>query len=100
LIEVLESQVSDGVQQLEYSIKIINPDKLSDFKSVRVCKWRQCEDLKDLRGVLSSRVPPTDNRPNFADTELGYIEPGHGLKGKKQWLNNDDDLKDMYQKHV
>ena len=89
-----------GVQQLEYSIKIINPDKLSDYKSVRVCKWKQCEDLKELRLFLSSKVPPIDNWPNFDDTDMGYIEPGHGLKGKKQWLSTDDDLTAMYEKHV
>ena len=28
-------------------------------------------------------------------TQLGYIEPGHGLKGKQQWINGDDDLAEM-----
>lgn len=27
--------------------------------------------------------------------ELGYYEPGHGTKGKKRWLIDDEDLKDM-----
>ena len=25
-------------------------------------------------------------------TQLGFIEPGHGLKGKTQWLRDDDDV--------
>ena len=28
--------------------------------------------------------------------QIGYIEPGHGLKGKNRWLNNDEDLLEMY----
>lgn len=30
------------------------------------------------------------------EVELGYIEHGHGAKGKKIWLNQDSDLKEMY----
>ena len=27
---------------------------------------------------------------------LGYIEPGHGCKGKQRWLYSDEDLQEMY----
>ena len=37
--------------------------------------------------------------PDFAAVDMGYIEPGHGMKGRKQWLFNDDDVKYMYSKH-
>jgi hypothetical protein len=30
-----------------------------------------------------------------ADFELGYYESGHGAKGKKRWLVDDDNLEDM-----
>ena len=30
---------------------------------------------------------------------VGYIEPGHGAKGKQRWLTSIDDLKDMYRVH-
>jgi hypothetical protein len=30
---------------------------------------------------------------------IGYIEPGHGLRGKQRWLYTDDDLSTMYQLH-
>ena len=35
--------------------------------------------------------------PGF--TQLGYTDPGHGLKGKTQWLTDDEDLTDMYSKY-
>ena len=28
---------------------------------------------------------------------IGYIEPGHGLSGKKKWLTSEYDLSDMYE---
>ena len=33
-------------------------------------------------------------------TQLGFIEPGHGLKGKTQWLRDDNDLSSMYAMHT
>ena len=36
------------------------------------------------------------NALNFKVDNLGYIEPGHGLKGKQQWLVQDEDLVEMY----
>lgn len=30
---------------------------------------------------------------------FGFIEPGHGAKGKQRWLASDDDIKDMYSLH-
>lgn len=50
---------------------------------------------------LNMKVPDDlDSRPNFDSTDIGYIEPGHGLKGKKQWLHSNDDLAVMYEKHA
>lgn len=30
-------------------------------------------------------------------TQLGFIEPGHGLRGKQRWINTENDLKQMYE---
>ena len=30
------------------------------------------------------------------EMEMGFIEPGHGAKGKQHWIVDDDDLCDMY----
>lgn len=102
-LEMPEESIVEGhgVLQLEYSVKIINPEKLSDYKSVRLCKWKCCEDLKELRLLLRDKVPPAVSHPiNFEKNDLGYIDPGHGLKGRKHWLSSNEDLKEMYQKHV
>ena len=28
--------------------------------------------------------------------QIGYIEPGHGLKGKQRWLSDEEDIEAMY----
>ena len=32
----------------EYSIKVINPSSMSEYKNIHVCKWKQCKTLVDL----------------------------------------------------
>ena len=98
----VEVQSDDGYK-FEYSVKIINPNRMSEFKSVRICKWKQCKTLDDLRSFLSAKVPSVgvnDEKPDFAVVDIGYIEPGHGMKGRKQWLNSDDDVNEMYSNHT
>ena len=34
------------------------------------------------------------------DIAFGYIEPAHGLKGRQQWINSDDEIDDMYKLHT
>lgn len=76
---------------------------MSEFKNVRVCKWKSCESLCKLRGFLAAKVPSIEvngNKPDFENVEVGYIEPGHGMKGRKLWLRTDNDVEEMYNKHV
>ena len=39
------------------------------------------------------------NMLNLGEVEMGYFEPGHGMKGRKIWLYGDGDVTEMYQKH-
>ena len=34
---------------------------------------------------------------DISTENFGYIELGHGNRGKQQWLNSEEDLQDMYQ---
>ncbi len=73
---------------------------MSEFKNVRVCKWKRCKHINDLRDFLGSKVPLVDiagEMPDFTVVDIGYIEPGHGLKGR---INTDDDVDVMYNKYA
>ena len=49
--------------------------------------FKSIDDLKDTLSTV-----------NVASTidQVGFIEPGHGAKGRQQWLTDSEDLKDMY----
>ena len=84
----------------EYSLKVINPIKMSDFKSFSIHGRRQCRSFADLKDFMEKNIPTgAVEMPNLHDVEIGYIEPGHGIKGRKFWLHTDTDVKEMYAKH-
>ena len=83
--------------------KRMNPGHRSEFKNVRIWKWKRFGMLKDLRAFLTTKVPSVDvggEKPDYDHVDLGYLEPGHGTKGKKQWLNTDEDIQVMYENHA
>ena len=64
------------------SLQIINPKKKKEY---RVGKIKPPKDytLKNIQEVIEAY---TTNK------EFGYIEPGHSLKGKREWLLTEDFL--------
>lgn len=102
-VETDETDEVNSQVMFEYSTKIVNPIRMSQFKNMRVCKWKSCQKISDLRSFLCVKVPSLEidgHKPNFEIVDIGYIEPGHGMKGKKHWLFTDDDVEEMYKKHL
>lgn len=94
----LLQQVNYNVQHSEllfsYSLKII-PKRKADYSVMKLHgvtrKYQLIDDLrKAVIDVCKESVSPES---------FGYIEPGHGAKGKQRWLTSTDDLKDMYSSH-
>lgn len=53
---------------------------------------------EELRKFFVRNLPSdTENTQDIAEIEMGYIEAGHGSKGKKIWLCINIGLKEMYQ---
>ena len=76
-----------------YSVKIMNPKKKSEFDIVQIKAKQRFACVDDLKQQLL-----TELRERISDPleQVGYIEPGHGLRGKQRWLSSDDDLDQMY----
>ncbi len=75
-----------------YSVKVVNPSKKSNCYVKKLKTGSQFETMNELQKCLSDELHvPTDR--------IGYVEPGHGVKGKQQWLDTDGDLKQMYETH-
>lgn len=90
----------DPEVQYVYTLKMINPSRLSDFKTVNIRGTRYCETLEELKEFISCNLPTSiTDPPDFSVVELGYLESGHGSKGRKVWLCDDEDLAKMYREN-
>ncbi len=75
----------------KYQIKVINFKQKKDYVVRKLPQTKQFESLSELCGVVASVLKCPEVK------RIGFVEPGHGLKGKQHWLNDDDDLDEMYQ---
>ena len=60
----------------------------SDYTMHKLHNKPKFSSLVTLHEIISSL--------NVEPLQVGYFVPGHGLKGKQEWLNADSDLKSMY----
>ena len=77
--------------KLSYSVKVMNPGLKRDY-SMHKFKATKFGSVDEIRDHLSNVLP-------CGFTHLGYIDPGCGLKGKQQWITQDDDSVEMYDKY-
>ena len=76
---------------------MINPARLSEFKTVNIRGRKYCNSLDELKEFLSTSASVHLHDLDLVD--MGYIEAGHGVKGWKIWLCDDEDLDKMYLEH-
>ena len=80
-----------GGSGYRYIVKVINPEKKSSFNVHKVSntseKFTSIADVKQcLTELLGTQVD-----------DVGYISPGHGLKGRQNTCLVDEDLDHMYE---
>ena len=99
--EECESDI-DSEDNYVYSIKIINPMRMKEFQTINLGKGGTYKSTYSLRQYVSKNLP---NTPVLADldlfnVEIGYMEPGHGMKGRKLCLYDDNDITKLYKKYL
>lgn len=57
---------------------------------------RSFKKLDELKGTIEEYC---EDNVSVPIDSLGYVEPGHGAKGKQRWLITDADVADMYKAH-
>lgn len=72
-----------------YSVKLIKYSRKSDYT---LEKLKSSVVFTKLESLLDEIKLSFDVQP----LHVGYIEPGHGIKGRQRWLKTDDDLTEMY----
>ena len=72
-----------------YSVKIVNPARKSEYTVKKLgthVRFPLDELTEEWKKCLKTISP----------SQIGYIEPGHGLKGKQRWLCTDEDVDTTY----
>ena len=55
-----------------------------------------CKDIKDSKKLILSNFPETIDAPDDKTWNLDLL-PGHGLRGKREWLSSSDDVTEMFE---
>ena len=76
-----------------YNVKVINSCKKSVFSLKPLVQKTKFYVLSDLKTCVRDEIG------EMKDDLVGYIEPGHGQKGKMRELSTDEDLSEMYILH-
>ena len=92
----LEPQAETTMVTYSFRIMIVNPNKKKEFVMAKAQKM--CVNVlgfDEIKEIILSSFPADIPKPCADKLEFGYIGSGHGLKGKKEWILDDDDAKQL-----
>jgi hypothetical protein len=79
---------------------IINSSRKKEYRMVKADQFApEVIGLNELKTLVLSTFPDDVPLPHKDKLEFGYVEPGHGLKGKKEWILDEDDVKAFLDKY-
>jgi hypothetical protein len=90
-------QHSESSKCLEYSIKVIPPDRKAVYQihKLRAYTGKIFAKVEELKSQIQKSLD--EHVSGESDMNFGYIEPSkQGVRGKMRWIFTADDLKDMY----
>ena len=88
----LSQKTPEQQKVFKYKLKVTNRKKKSQYEIKSLKAENKFYTIDDLRKCIKEEIE------QFADT-VGYVEPGHGIKGKMMCLGDDEDLSEMYVVH-
>ena len=71
-----------------YSVKVMDPGKKSNYDVTVLQNCDRFMSLDKIEQILST----IDSQIG----EVGYISPGHGMKGRKHTFHDGDDVQELY----
>jgi hypothetical protein len=75
-----------------YTVKIINREKKSEFTMQKLPSITKFSSIEELKASFHRGL-------QFIPSEFGFIQPGHGLRGRLRWILDDGDLDEMYSEY-
>jgi len=73
---------------------IINPEKTKEYRMVKSVVLIRDMARDKIKTFILSTFPDDIPKPKPTVEQLEF-EPGHGLKGKKEWILDDNDLSEF-----
>ena len=74
---------------INYNVKVVNPVRKSEYVIRKVRGIPKYTTVDELRAKISEEL-------KMDIAEMGYLSPGHGLKGKLNPLSDDEHFQHMY----
>ena len=93
-------ETDDQSREFNYTLKLINLMCKTDFQTIELGKGKKLKSLSSLQQFISKKLStnPKFQTPDLKTVQMGYLETGHGLKGRKFWIHVDSDVKMTYEK--
>ena len=85
------------MEEFKYTVKVINAGNSSGYV---IKKWdinARFSNVSDLKDQLASDFATL--LEDGADFLFGYIQRGHGMRGKQFSITEDDDIQSMYDEY-
>ena len=81
-------------------VMIVNPNKKWDYVTLKAdgSSAANLFGFDEIKKPILTIFPPDSPQPHADKLKFGYIKPGHGLKGKKEWIFDDSDAKEFLAK--
>ena len=84
-------------RDLRYCVKTINPESKGGYLVEEFMDKKFISVYYSLRSKKMAEI--FEKYIIQAEFGIGYLQPGHGFKGKQFVLATDEDLKQMYNEH-
>ena len=97
VIELDSTPDLEAAREYSYSVKIINPAQKKAFSVRKLRVQMHFSSLETLKEQLIENFNDLITDPY--KLEFGYIGPGHGSRGKQNWITADEDVEDMYEEY-
>lgn len=78
---------------------IINPIKKKNYVMVKCRPIPENTEFENMKELVLDSFPEDVDKPQLNKMEFGYVEPGHGLKGKKVWILDKEGIERMIEGH-
>lgn len=99
IVTVSENEETfDEESEFQYSLRImiVNPNKKSEYVMVKAHKTAtEMITFGEVKQPILDSFPANVPLLESEQLQLGFIEPGHGLKGKKEWILDDEHFKNV-----